>query len=194
MPDPDVSQEVTIPIEEIVSRLGRWLVVVAALVFGPLVVFRGLPEMPPWPLSSVWLGDAARWVAILLGAYVLSVPVHEGLHAVGMVATGSRWSDISFGARLRHGIVYVHCSEPMSVAAYRIVLLLPVVVTGFIPAVVAWFTGNGSVAAYAYLMTVSAIGDFEMFWRLRALGRDLLVRDHPSLLGCEILGADRRVD
>ena len=178
--------EVTIPIKEIVARLGWWLLVVAILVFGPTILLAGQPVWISWPWSAGMLQDVAVGVVLLLLAYVVSVPLHEGLHALGMLATGAQSSDIKFGARLLHGVVYVHCGVPMPLSAYRIVLLLPVVVTGVAPAVWGIVTGNGWVATYAYLMIVSAIGDLEMYWRLRGWPGGALVRDHPTLLGCEI--------
>ncbi len=178
--------EITIPIKEIVSRLGWWLLAVAVGVFGPTVVFAGASLSVPWPWSAGMLHEAAIGVALLLLAYLVSVPIHEGLHALGMLMTGVHASDITFGARLLHGVVYVHCRAAMRLSAYRVVLLIPVVVTGLGPAIWGILTGNGWVATYAYLMIVSAIGDLEMYWRLRGWPGRTLVRDHPSLLGCEI--------
>ncbi|MDX1429240.1 MAG: DUF3267 domain-containing protein, partial [Rhodothermales bacterium] len=117
---------------------------------------------------------------------VLSVPIHEGLHALGMIATGTPASSISFGAKLREGVVYIHCATPMSLTAYRFTLLLPLVVTGVVPAIVGIVIGSGWVTVYAALMIVSAIGDMEMVYRLRELPGTTLVRDHPHELGCEI--------
>jgi hypothetical protein len=186
MSHPDQWQEVTIPIREIVSRLGWWLLGVALSVFGPAIWVSGLPEWSPRSWSAGTLHEVAVGVALLLAAYLLSVPVHEGLHALGMLLTGARRSDIRFGARILQGVVYVHCSAPMKLSAYRIVLVLPVIVTGFLPAVWGIVSGKGWVMIYAYLMIVSSIGDLEMLWRLRGRPGSLLVRDHPSLLGCEI--------
>lgn len=179
-------REVTIPIREIVSRLGWWLLVTAVLIYGLMGVLWGPPNLPGWPPPARWLGDLAQGAGLLLVAYVLSVPLHEGLHALGMILTGSRKSDISFGARLFHGIVYVHCGAPMKLSAYRMVLILPVAATGIAPAVWGLAVGSGWIATYAYLMIVSAIGDLEMFWRLRHWPGTVLIRDHPSLLGCEL--------
>ena len=179
-------REVTIPVQEIVSRLGWWLLAVAFVVFVPAFWVAGLPDWSPWPWSAGALHEVAVGVALLLAAYLLSVPVHEGLHALGMLMTGCRPSDIRFGARILQGIVYVHCSTAMKLSAYRVVLILPVIVTGLLPAVWGIAVGNGWITTYAYLMIVSAIGDLEMAWRLRGWDGDSIVRDHPSLLGCEI--------
>ncbi len=178
-------RELTIPIPELVGRIPAWLIASAVIVAGPFWLVHGLPDFLKWP-SATALGGLSVRIALLLLAYVISVPIHEGFHALGMVATGSRWSDITFGSKLRQGIVYVHCAAPMALSAYRITLLLPVVFTGFVPAVWGLATGNGWIVAYAYLMVISAIGDLEMMRVLRPFAGSALVRDHPSLLGCEI--------
>lgn len=178
--------EVTIPVSELVSRLGRWIigtVLIVALTFGAV---NGWTSMILPPLSADFLSEVALGVLILIGVYTLSVPVHEGLHALGMIVTGTPGSSITFGAKWRQGVVYIHCDRPMSLRAYRFTLLLPVVVTGFLPSVVAVAVGSHWIAVYSVLMIVSAVGDMEMVWRLRDLPGDLLVRDHPDELGCEI--------
>ncbi|MDX1740073.1 MAG: DUF3267 domain-containing protein, partial [Rhodothermales bacterium] len=186
MPDLEEWVEVTIPIREIVGRLGWWLFAAALLLYGTAFLVWGPPQLPAWPWTAEWLHEVGVSVGLLVVAYVVSVPVHEGLHAVGMMLTGTRLSEITFGARILQGIVYVHCAAPMPLSAYRTVLLLPVIVTGFLPAVVGIAVGNHWVTTYAYLMIVSAIGDLEMFRRLRPWPRDVIVRDHPSELGCEV--------
>ncbi len=192
MSDRDAWQEVTIPIREIVLRLGWWLVIVALVLCLPMVLLWGVPDLPAWPWPAVWLGEIARGGALLLLAYVVSVPIHEGLHALGMLVTGTPRSEITFGARILHGVVYVHCGAEMKLTAYRLVLILPVLVTGLLPAV--WGLAGGSwwIVAYAYLMIVSAAGDLEMYWRLRKFPGDALTRDHPDLLGCEVLLPESR--
>jgi hypothetical protein len=186
MPDPEGWVEVTIPLRELVSRLVWWLVAVAALVYIPSLILSGFPALPTWPWPAGWLHDVAVGAGILLLAYLISVPIHEGLHVAGMMITGTRWSEITFGARILQGVVYVHCGTPMELSAYRTVLLLPVAVTGVAPAIFGIISGNMWVTTYAYLMIVSAIGDLEIFWRLRSWPGDTVVRDHPSQLGCQI--------
>ncbi len=179
-------REVTIPIPEIVRRIGWWLAGCGLLVGLPYVLLHGWPSAVVGPFTFESLGRVSLGLVIVLVAYVLSVPIHEGLHAAGMLATGTPRSAISFGVRLRQGIVYIHCSQAMPLSAYRFSLLLPVVVTGLAPAVWGLATGGGWIVLYAYLMIVSAVGDLETIWRLRRLESSTVVRDHPSKLGCEV--------
>ncbi|MBT8399572.1 MAG: DUF3267 domain-containing protein [Rhodothermia bacterium] len=178
--------EVTIPVRELVGRVGRWIIGTIVIVALPFGVVNGWTSLIPPPLGAVFLGDVAIGVLILIGVYTLSIPVHEGLHALGMIVTGTPASAISFGAKLRQGIVYIHCDRPMSLRSYRFTLLLPVAVTGVLPAVVSVAVGSQWIAVYSALMIVSAVGDMEMVWRLRRLPGETLVRDHPDELGCEI--------
>lgn len=178
--------EVTIPVRELVGRLGPWIIGTMLVVAVPFAVVNGWGSLVPPPLGADFLGDVALGVLILIGVYTLSVPVHEGLHALGMIATGTPTSSITFGAKLRQGIVYIHCDRPMSLRAYRFTLLLPVVVTGLFPAVAAVALGSHWIAIYSALMIVSAVGDMEMVLRLRGVPSETPVRDHPDKLGCEI--------
>ena len=186
VPAGDNWTEVTIPIMELVGRLGHWFLVTLLLFVLPFAVVNGWSALVPPPLSAAFLGDVALGVAVLVGIYVLSVPIHEGLHAVGMILTGTPITAITFGAKLKQGVVYIHCSRPMPLTAYRFALLLPVLFTALLPGAVGVVVGSVWVVLYAALMFISAIGDLEMVWRLRHLPPATLVRDHPDLLGCEV--------
>ncbi len=179
-------REVTIPIPELVRRIGWWLAGCGVLVGLPYVVLYGWPEALTGPFTFEGLGRVSFGLVMVMVAYIVSVPIHEGLHAAGMLLTGTPRSAISFGARLRQGVVYIHCSHAMPLSAYRFSLLLPVIVTGLAPAVWGLATGDGWIVLYAYLMIVSAIGDLEMVWLLRKMDSSTVVRDHPSKLGCEV--------
>lgn len=185
-PARDTWAAVTIPITELVRPLGRWFLITVLLFVLPFGVVNGWSALVPPPLSAAFLGDVAVGVAVLVGIYVLSVPIHEGLHAVGMILTGTPRAAITFGAKLRQGVVYIHCSRPMPLTAYRFSLLLPVLLTALLPGAVGVVAGSVWVVLYAALMFISAVGDLEMVWRLRHLPRETLVRDHPKLLGCEV--------
>ncbi len=179
-------KEVTISVRELVGRIGLWIVGTMLVVALPFGIVNGWTSLIPPPLGVDFLGDVSLGVLILIGVYTLSIPVHEGLHALGMIATGTPTSAITFGAKLRQGVVYIHCSRPMSLSAYRFTLLLPVALTGVLPAAVAVAIGSHWIAIYSALMIVSAVGDLEMVYRLRGLPSETMVRDHPDELGCEI--------
>ena len=177
---PDWS-DLTISLPEVKRKGAVWFLLSAVLAFVPYVWVNGMPAGLP-------AGAFAAGALLLVVAYVVSVPVHEALHALGMAAfAGVAWQDISFGLRLRDGIAYVHTAASMSVRAYRGVLGLPGLVLGVVPAAVGAAFGQGWVAVYGFLMLASAAGDVVMLWLMRRLPADALVRDHPTQVGCQVL-------
>src|SRR5437660_10209712 len=63
----------------------------------------------------------AKWhLAALLVSFVALLPVHEGIHALGLLkfAKVSR-HHIRFGVMWRHLMPYCHCTVPIPIYAYR---------------------------------------------------------------------------
>ena len=135
-------------------------------------------------------GLGAAWVAenliIVLGVFIASIFVHEGLHALGWMFFGSvPASEISFGVKM--GTPYTHASVPMAAGGYRLGAALPGVVLGVVPVVTSWLIGDGALMLYGALMLFTAMGDAMVLWLLRDVPPETLVRDHPSEAGCQIL-------
>ena len=122
-------------------------------------------------------------VAILAG-----IVLHEMLHGLGWVFfTRRKFRSLRFGFMVRELAPYAHCTEPLPVLGYRIGILLPVVVLGFLPALSGIISGSFSRLCYGMLFTWAASGDLIMFWYIRKLKTGSKVMDHPEKLGCIIL-------
>ena len=140
--DPAPWRDCTLSLDEVQRLALRWVVVTALATLVPHALVWGVSLPATW--AGLWqdLGGWLWHVFVLGLVYLASIPVHEGLHAFAMrAAAGVPWRSITFGAKLRAGAVYVHTDAPMTVRAYRIVLLTPVVVQGLLPAVVGLATG-----------------------------------------------------
>jgi hypothetical protein len=181
--DPDIRTpeadliERTLTVEDVMRFARPWL-------FGATVAIIGIHAL----LHGVRAPESATSflvaVGILLGAYVVSVVIHEVLHVLAMLVFGRvSAGSIEWGHRISEGIVYVHTTEPMSVRAYRGVLALPGIVTGIIPVLIAWLTGSWLLVLYGWLMTTSAVGDLAIHRLIRDLDPSALVRDHPEQVG-----------
>lgn len=189
---PGAWRDLTVPLEELVRQAPRWTLGLAAVVFVPYVLLWGLPEVPALEEVPRLLVEAVLHVLLFLLVYAISVFVHEGLHAAGMMAfAGVPPRTIRFRARLREGIAYVHTDRPMSARAYRGVLALPGIVTGVLPAGAGLFYGSGWLAFYGFVMLASALGDLVVLRLMRPLPGDALVRDHPSRVGCQVWVSSR---
>ncbi len=197
--DPEASdanwKDLTLSIDQLVGIVGRWFPIITILSLLPYVLIHGLPPLPDWS----GLADAALsvlfWSAIGLAVYAASAIVHEGLHVLAMLTVARvPISSLRFGARLSEGVLYVHSDRPMSVASYRIVLMLPAILLGILPAAVGTIEGIGWLVLYGYVMILSAVGDFAVLQLIRDLDAAATVRDHHQKVGCQVLvEEDRRV-
>ena len=120
--------------------------------------------------------------------YAALIVVHELIHGAGFMLVGkAKKEDIKFGSLLCHGMFYCHSEKPLGVRAYIITLLLPVLLTGFIPFLFIMFSGSFFWAIFAVFAISSGAGDMIMAWELRKLPNDAVVLDHDKLPGYYIL-------
>jgi hypothetical protein len=120
------------------------------------------------------------YIGILIG-----VVFHEVLHAIGFMIFGkAKMKDIKFGVIWKHITPYAHCKVPLKINAYRIALLLPFILTGIIPLIIALSIGNGLLFSLAVFLIVGGIGDWIIFRKIRKYHRTSLISDHHSAIGC----------
>lgn len=128
------------------------------------------------------LTDKVYWdIIITLVLMTGGVVVHEGIHALGAMIFGKcKKENISFGFIPRQLMFYCHAEAPMKASAYKTMLLLPVIITGFIPFVLSVCLGNiFLVVAFAMLISGGA-GDLIMAASLRKIPASALLLDHPK--------------
>jgi uncharacterized membrane protein YvlD (DUF360 family) len=93
---------------------------------------------------------------------------------------------------MKYGVIwkwltpYCHCKEPLLVKEYIIGALMPAIILGFIPSIMAIFTGNITLILFGLFFTMAAGGDFMIINILRKEAMDSLVQDHSSKIGCYI--------
>jgi hypothetical protein len=166
------------------------------------MVFFAVPSVAllavPFLLLHDWLSlfyltanrSALLW---LLAAVIGGIFLHEGIHAwTWMLAGRKTRNSIRFGVNWKLITPYAHCVEPMSAGAYRVGAVMPLLLMGVLPSVVAWFTGDPATLLFGLFFTFAAGGDMLILWMLRGVDADALVEDHPHRAGCFILtgGAD----
>lgn len=184
-------RDVTLAVDDVVRLALRWLPFMTAGSFLPYLILWGLPGWPEWEGLGDALFSALAWTLVALLVYVVSALLHEALHVLAMIGFARvPISTIRFGMRLSEGVLYVHTTKPMSVRAYRTVLLLPGLLQGIVPLVAGTGMGVGWLVLYGYVMLVSASGDLAVLQLLRPLAPGDLVRDHPHAVGCRVRAAD----
>jgi hypothetical protein len=69
-----------------------------------------------------------------------------------------------------------------------VAIALPGLVLGVLPLVLGLSLGRWWLTAYAFLMLLAAAGDTLLLWIMRGVSGDAWMQDHPSKMGCLVLG------
>ncbi|MGG1592505.1 DUF3267 domain-containing protein [Terribacillus saccharophilus] len=121
-------------------------------------------------------------VAFLLT--LIGIVLHELLHGIGFIVFGKvKYSQVKYGFSWKDGAAYAHCMEPIKVSAYRVSLLLPVIMTGLLPLIISYIVGNGVLLTISVILTAGGIGDWLIFRSLRKYEASQFVKDHPTKVG-----------
>ena len=118
---------------------------------------------------------------------ILGAIAHEGLHGVGWkYAARLRWSDMSYGIQWNLLTPYAHSNQPMPKSAYLIGSLLPAIILGVIPYLIALIVGHDWLLMFGFVFTFSAGGDLWVVYKLRRVSSDAWVQDHAENAGCMV--------
>ncbi len=125
---------------------------------------------------------AVHWYdfLIVLGLYIVLIALHEGLHALGMLMVGIPPKNIKFGMIPKQGMLYCTCDVPMTADKYMLVLMLPILVTGILPWIIATIYLNIVYVALFAGLIVGGAGDVYMIAKLSKYPSKQLISDHPE--------------
>lgn len=140
-----------------------------------------------WGWRSLGAGLAAvdLWALPVL---LLAIALHELIHgATWAWLSGKPFSAIRFGFHIATLTPYAHSKEPLPIGPYTIGVLMPGLVLGVLPCLIAMVLGSGILMLAGIAMTAAAGGDVLIVWLLRGAGRRSLVLDHPIRAGCWVL-------
>lgn len=124
-----------------------------------------------------------KWTDLLLGigAYVVLIILHEIFHLIGFFIFGRvRWSEMEMGIRWDLGVAYATPKKWLTNRQMKRALLLPLLMTGIIPALYGLLTSNGLFLTTGALLIGGAVGDLVMYWQLRSFPEEAVVRDDPE--------------
>ncbi len=173
-------KDVSVPIAQIVAQsLGLSMALLAA----PLVIFgvaRGFGT-----LLVAFTGDGL--LLVLVGVLVALV-LHEGVHALGWIVFARLApTQIRFGVDRKTLSPYAHALAAMPVQGYRVGTVLPLILVGIVPLIIAVIAGSGVLAVIAAVMISGAVGDIVVLWIIRGIPASARVLDHPSQAGCYVV-------
>jgi hypothetical protein len=159
----------------------------------PLVLLLGALYAARWGVRSIldaFSIDLGNLIAILIAlvVFVLGVVVHEYIHGLAWAFFGRKpLSSIKFGFQMKTLTPYAHSTEPMEVNAYRLGAVMPALVLGILPTLIAIINGNGWLLAFGLFFTAAAGGDLLILWLIRNVKAGTLVEDHPTQAGCYVI-------
>jgi hypothetical protein len=140
------------------------------------------------------LPNHARWSGwhptALLVSIIALLPLHEGLHALGLLwfARVCR-ADIRFGVMWHALTPYCGCKVPIPVHAYRRMALLPLWVTGITTVVCLLLFRSNWLGLLAGITIAACVGDVWVVLKLSPFAGDLFAQDCASEIGCDVLSA-----
>lgn len=160
----------------------------------PIVLLSIICLVFPFVLIWDWQTFTKGFLSIYLAlpyfilAFVLGGFLHEILHALGFLIFGKlKISQVKIGIIWKFITPFAHCKIPLKASIYRIALLLPAIILGIIPSIIALIIGKSWLLIYGTLFTVLAGGDFLILWIMRNVKSNELVEDHPQHCGCYIV-------
>ena len=160
------------------------------LVLVPTVLLSGIPYFLIWRNTlAVKLPQFFNLKYLIAGVVIffLGIVAHELIHGIVFAKYAkSGFRAIKFGILLKMLTPYCHCKEMLKVKHYLIGAVMPAIILGIIPLIVALCTGNPGILFFGILFTVAASGDFLMIKLLWKEDKESWVQDHPSEAGCYI--------
>jgi len=148
-----------------------------------------------FPYSFLWgtekvysqFSSTSNFLLLIL-IFFVGIILHEIIHAISWVTFAKiPFSKIKFGFNLKSLSPYAHCGEAVTAKVYRIALLTPAIILGLIPILISFVSGSVWFFVTGLLFTVTACGDFLIFWLIRKVRNDQLVADHPERAGCKVV-------
>lgn len=123
---------------------------------------------------------------LFLIAFAALIVVHEWIHGISWsMFTKEGWKSISFGFIRQYFTPYCTCNEPLKKGQYIFGGLMPTVLLGLFPSVVAIFSGFAALFTLGTIMIFCGGGDLTIVLKLLRYrgGSDTVYVDHPFMGG-----------
>ena len=136
----------------------------------PIVLISIVSLVCPFILIWNWQTFTLGFLSIYLDlpyfitAFILGSFLHEVLHATGFLIFGKlTFSQVQIGIKWKYLTPFAHCRLPLKASIYRIALLLPALLLGIVPSIIALIFGKSWLLIYGTLFTILAGGDLLVF-------------------------------
>lgn len=113
--------------------------------------------------------------------------IHELIHGITWAYfSKKKFRSIKFGIMWEMLTPYCHCSAPLGIRQYIIGALMPLIILGIIPLMLAYPLKNIFLLIWGQMFIASAAGDILIVWKLHKESSSCIVLDHPKEAGCII--------
>ncbi len=130
-----------------------------------------------------------------VAALIVLTVIHELVHgATWGLLSGNHFRDIEFGFIKESLTPYCTCTRPLSKGKYILGALMPLIVCGIIPSVVALAADFFVLYLLGLIMIIGASGDIMIVFMIlthRTRAKDVLFMDHPTQAGGVVFEKDR---
>ena len=167
---------------EYTMGIGKINLIAVVLIF-PITAVLLIPFILIWDYSVYERGQQI-FMHYFLVILLAGVVVHELLHGITWGYYAKRgMRSIKFGIKWKYLTPYCHCKEPLKAKHYRIGGIMPLLIMGILPSVVAYVTGNGVFLSFGIFFSWAAGGDIIALFMLRKFDRNIFISDHPKKMG-----------
>ena len=143
------------------------------------------------PITEIF-GEFADWHIYFFILLIVGIVVHELIHGIVFACFAkSGWKSIRFGIMRKMFTPYCHCNEPMHIPGYMLGAMMPCIILGIIPSVVALCIGSLPLLLLGIFFIAAAAGDIWMTWLLTKENPKSLVLDHPSEAGFYVFDEEK---
>lgn len=139
------------------------------------------------------LSGEIKDVLLFFGSFMILVVVHELIHGItwGLCAK-SKFKSIEFGVIWEYVTPYCTCSEPLKKRQMILGALMPTILLGVLPGIVACFVGSTDLAYMAGAMILGGGADIMIVGKIlrHKTGKTALFHDHPYKVGTIVFEKD----
>ncbi|SIT87071.1 DUF3267 domain-containing protein [Edaphobacillus lindanitolerans] len=164
-----------------VAKESLWLTLLSAVIlFLANALLHGVFRQGGFEVTFSLKGIIVGTLLFIAG-YAVLIVVHEAFHLLGFrLFGGVPFKEMAFGLNLQAGIAYATTKIPLHNRGMRKALLLPLWMTGILPAAIGLWTDSYLVLFLSAWLIGGAAGDLAMDRELKTLPGDWLIRDDPE--------------
>ena len=129
-------------------------------------------------------------LVIYIFVFVAAIVVHELIHGLcWSFFTPHHFGDIQFGFIKTSFTPYCTCLIPLKKGEYIFGSVMPLIILGILPMIIAIAIGNGALLFLGVVMADSAAGDIMVIQKVlgfKSNADEIVYMDHPTEAGCVV--------